>query len=260
LADRKSCGILESELSSYKSRLRSAVKHSCGVVPSMCACTVKGSIRKACAHSVCTLLHGESALSHLVPSLVMYHDRGFVHRDREMRVDVGLGGLPYRQVRFRTHQIPSGAGDYVFVAKAVGVERVLPFLCERKEAADLAASFRDGRWHTQLAKLRRACAALRVPRAHLLLEGASQSREDPPRAANRRLEWRWILTCYPGNHAKSPVHVDTNRGFVSSPGVDHLPGTIVPSRVTLVRRRSWGCWSRWCRCNIQQNENKTEYY
>ena len=75
------------------------------------------------------------------------------------------------QVRFRTHQIPDGLGDYMFAVKRAGVEHFLPFLCERKESVDLAASFRDGRWGSQVTKLRHACTKLNVPKAHLLLEG-----------------------------------------------------------------------------------------
>ena len=48
--------------------------------------------------------------------------------------------------RFETRMLPTGSGDYQYVvADGSGTERILPRIIERKAAADVAASLKDGR-------------------------------------------------------------------------------------------------------------------
>ena len=64
--------------------------------------------------------------------------------------------------RFETRTLRTGLGDYQFVladgAEAGARERALPRIIERKSAADVAASIKDGRWHSQQAAMRRTSA------------------------------------------------------------------------------------------------------
>ena len=87
--------------------------------------------------------------------------------------------------RFETRRLPQGMGDYAFV-RADGSpaprERFVPRLIERKAAADVAASLKDGRWERQQAAMK-ATSSSRFgggARLEYLLEGRIENEMHRP--------------------------------------------------------------------------------